>query len=48
MSNLKKLDLAGTKVTAKGVAALAKALPKRKIAWDGNTKNAPGKEQEKQ
>jgi serine/threonine protein kinase/Leucine-rich repeat (LRR) protein len=32
---LKELDLTGTKVTAEAVAALAKALPKCKVAWDG-------------
>jgi Leucine-rich repeat (LRR) protein len=35
---LKELDLTGTDVTAEGVAALQKALPKCKIAWDGSAK----------
>jgi hypothetical protein len=35
MSRLKGLDLANTKVTTDGVAALQKKLPKGKIAWDG-------------
>jgi serine/threonine protein kinase/Leucine-rich repeat (LRR) protein len=48
LTGLKELDLTKCKVTAEGVAALQKALPKCKIAWDGNAKNAPGKEQEKQ
>ena len=30
-----ELNLAKTKVTAKGVEALAKALPGCKIVWDG-------------
>jgi eukaryotic-like serine/threonine-protein kinase len=29
------LDLSNTKVTAKGVEGLAKALPKCKFTWDG-------------
>jgi serine/threonine protein kinase len=35
LDRLKELDLTGTKVTVEGVAALQKALPKCKIAWDG-------------
>jgi serine/threonine protein kinase/Leucine-rich repeat (LRR) protein len=35
LTNLTVLYLGGTKVTAEGVAALSKALPKCKIAWDG-------------
>lgn len=36
-TELKELDLMKTKVTPKGVADLAKALPKCKIVWDGDT-----------
>jgi hypothetical protein len=35
LTELTYLKLARTKVTAKGVGGLAKALPKCKIAWDG-------------
>ena len=35
LTGLKELDLSKSKVTAEGVAALQKALPKCKIAWDG-------------
>src|SRR5262249_30725449 len=35
MDQLIELNLAKTKVTAKGVEGLAKALPKCKITWDG-------------
>jgi hypothetical protein len=35
LDKLIELKLAKTKVTAKGVEILAKALPKCKITWDG-------------
>ena len=35
LTGWQELDLTGTKVTAAGVAALQKALPKCKIVWDG-------------
>jgi hypothetical protein len=38
MSNLKELDLTGTKVTAADVAALQKALPKCKITCEDKAK----------
>ena len=35
MTNLEHLGLAGTQVTAEGVADLQKALPNCKISWNG-------------